>query len=837
MSNLLKYISVAIFLGSTLWSCSDDRYIIDPNGDPIASRSSVRAQIAGNHEIGDEMLYNIRPYIFNGEDNSTRGNFYGIPNSVIFPGHYIDMSMRPGTWDITLVTSPTSFYRNPTLLQSTPGVEDLQDVLEQPSHGANSARARMYRHRGVNNVLPDFKDFYTAIVKGVEVKNDPEGYVNEYESPIYFLRNYCKVRVILDWGQELKEEANAQKVWLSNIPEALTWQGGLYPNAQNPDVSPYPMETKAWDVRYKCQSEPDGEGNTKPVIESANELIYYIPAHRGEDADTDQPVDTALHKININFALTALDGTPVSKTDVPVNLTPRPNTELVLKVKYEKRQLAVFADIIPWVEENAKDASLGARHVKVDKAEIGLAWKDTLHVDCDVDFTVAKAASCAWLTVNKLNDHDYELVANTDTYVPGTPRTSYVEVITGNYTKRINVTQRPERGTIKAHLTGSTDKTFWLSPVHNTKNVTVECVGGDWKTLESTALDRSYTGPAGVTDNIPVTRKPDVDIFFDEFDQAYGLQPVIFMNKKTLDTDTVFVDNLFIGADDDVLEIEQPTSGTLQVVTSHIAVYGGNQDVQIISYPSFIQSVTYDIRTHQFTFLSKSNANGDDQWGDIVVGHKSDPDYRVSIPIDQSIRVDIPEFDYFVIKFTWGSADVDIQCGFYGNATSVNYRDVVYPTTLSNTINGSYVGWSRANNSAYLKWGGDATGGQGETVFFNAKQINAIPYPGGRDASGKRVTPSTPNMLPRVVTFVCGAGWYSGSGYCTCTITCYLGGTMNQSGTNFNNSGGSVVYTASNGSNLTNSKPQNSKYTKMCIIEYDRKKHTASVSWDLVNFM
>ncbi|MDE6352579.1 MAG: hypothetical protein K2K88_05505, partial [Muribaculaceae bacterium] len=466
-----------------------------------------------------------------------------------------------------------------------------------------------------------------------------------------------------------------------------------------------------------------------------------------------------------------------------------------------------------------------------------LAWKDTLHVDCDVDFTVAKAASCAWLTVNKLNDHDYELVANTDTYVPGTPRTSYVEVITGNYTKRINVTQRPERGTIKAHLTGSTDKTFWLSPVHNTKNVTVECVGGDWKTLESTALDRSYTGPAGVTNNIPVTRKPDVDIFFDEFDQAYGLQPVIFMNKKTLDTDTVFVDNLFIGADDDVLEIEQPTSGTLQVVTSHIAVYGGNQDVQIISYPSFIQSVTYDIRTHQFTFLSKSNANGDDQWGDIVVGHKSDPDYRVSIPIDQSIRVDIPEFDYFVIKFTWGSADVDIQCGFYGNATSVNYRDVVYPTTLSNTINGSYVGWSRANNSAYLKWGGDATGGQGETVFFNAKQINAIPYPGGRDASGKRVTPSTPNMLPRVVTFVCGAGWYSGSGYCTCTITCYLGGTMNQSGTNFNNSGGSVVYTASNGSNLTNSKPQNSKYTKMCIIEYDRKKHTASVSWDLVNFM
>ncbi|MDE5573734.1 MAG: hypothetical protein K2I94_08310, partial [Muribaculaceae bacterium] len=671
-------------------------------------------------------------------------DFYGIPNTVIFPGHYVDMSMRPGTWDITLVTSPTSFYKNPGLLQSTPGVEDLQDVLEQPSHGKNISEARMYRHRAVNNVLPDFKDFYTAIVKGVEVKNDPQGFVNEFESPVYFLRNYCKVRVILDHGQELLEEPNAQKAWLSNVPEALNWEGGLYPSADNPDVSPYPMETKAWNVEFKCLSEPDGEGNRKNVIHSTNELIYYIPAHRGSDAETDAPVDTATHKININFALTAEDETPVSKTDVPLNLTPRPNTELVVKVRYEKRQLGVYTEIIPWTEHDALDASIGARHVKVDKPQIGLAWKDTLHVDCDVAFTVSRASNCNWLTVNKLSDRDYELVANTDTYVPGQPRSSYVDIVAGNYTKRIPVTQRPEQGTIKVHLTGQPNvKSCWLSPPHPTKNVTVESVGGDWKTLESTALNGIKTGPAGVTDNIAVTRKPDVDIFFDEFDEAYGIQPIIFMNKKTLDTDTILVDNLFIGADDDVLEIEQPTSGTLQVVTSHISVYGGNKDVVIISYPNFIQSVTYNLSTHQFTFLSKSNANGDDQWGDIVIGHKSDPDYRVSIPIDQSIRVDIPEFDFFVVKFTWSASDVDIKCGFVDNPTTVNYRDIVYNTVLSSQLNNKWVGWSQGNSTSLsapmggmtvLKWGGDATGGQGETVFFNAKDLNKYPWPGGREA-------------------------------------------------------------------------------------------------------
>ena len=840
MSKFLKYISATAILSLTLASCSDDRYIIDPDGEPIASRNSVRAQIANAHEIGDEMLYNIRPYIFNGENNALRGDFYGVPNTVIFPGHYIDMSMRPGTWDLTLVTGPNRFWQ--TLAQSIPGVSDIQDVLEQPSHGKNASEARMYRHRAVNGILPDFKDFYTALVKDVVVENNPEGKVNEFTSPVYFLRNFCKVRVILETGQELKLGENLQAAWLSNIPEALDWNGGLYPSPERPDVSSSPMATKYFETVHS-HVVTGSDGTQKNVIKSTNELVYYIPAHRGVDADTDNPVDTATHQININFAFTAEDDTPVSKTDVPVTLTPRPNTELVIKVHYEKRQLGVYTEILPWTEHQALDAHVGAQHVKVDKTTIGLAWKDTLHVECDADYTVTRAADCNWLTINKLSDGVFELVANVDTYTPGQPRSSFVNVTCGNYTKRIPVTQRPENvGSINVHVTGQPDvKKFWLSPPHNTKNVTVECYGGDWKTLPTVALSQAKSGNEGVTDNVAIVRNVDNNIFYDEYDEAFGLQNIVFFNKKTLDTDTIVVDNLFIGADDDVLEIEQPTSGTLQVVTSHVLVYGGRKDVQIISYPtSFIRSVTYNLATQQFTFQSLSNANGDDQWGDIVLAHKDDPDYRVTIPIDQSIRVDIPEFDFFVVKFTWPSADVDIQCGFYNNPSTVNYRDVVYNTTLSNTINNRYVGYGRngapsIGGAAVLTWGGDATGGQGETVFFNAKNMNKFPYPGGKDENGVRATPTTPNMLPRVVRFLCAAGWYSTQSANTavaCQVICYLGGTMQQSGTNFNNSGGSQVFYQTRTYSFSSTKAKYPNYVKFCDIDYDRKKHTASVTWD-----
>lgn len=81
-------------------------------------------------------------------------------------------------------------------------------------------------------------------------------------------------------------------------------------------------------------------------------------------------------------------------------------------------------------------------------------------------------------------------------------------------------------------------------------------------------------------------------------------------------------------------------------------------------------------------------------------------------------------------------------------------------------------------------------------------------------------------MIPRVMKLECRAGWYTsgGSGPITCTVYFYRGGTMVQSGTNFNNSGGIEVKRQS--FSMSTSTRYNPGEV-FCTVEYDRKRHTA----------
>ena len=213
-------------------------------------------------------------------------------------------------------------------------------------------------------------------------------------------------------------------------------------------------------------------------------------------------------------------------------------------------------------------ADIANRTIVTDKGEVGMAWKDTIRVQCKDTYTVTKAADATWLTVKDLGGNAYELTANVDTYVDNHPRSSYVSITTGNLEKRIPVTQRPDKGTINVHLQDQpTVKEMWLSPPHNQKEVTVTCTGGNWKMLDNLKT-ASVSGNAGVTNNVKMTRKPDADIYAEDFANAYGRGPVVFKNMRTLDTDTIFVDNLFIGARDEVIEIAQPTSRNDTITTT-----------------------------------------------------------------------------------------------------------------------------------------------------------------------------------------------------------------------------------------------------------------------------
>jgi hypothetical protein len=303
----------------------------------------------------------------------------------------------------------------------------------------------------------------------------------------------------------------------------------------------------------------------------------------------------------------------------------------------------------------------------------------------------------------------------------------------------------------------------------------------------------------------------------------------------TLDTDTVHLSNLFIGIIDDLIEVAQPTVHPDTTCTvNNVKVYGGDtRDLTIINKPSWIHpapETDYNPATGIFTFVCDREPNEEERYGEITLGHIDDPDYTVKVSVFQAIIVRIPEFNYFVVQFVWSANDVDVKVGFTGNPTSVVVNGITYNTSSVDAFQNQWVGWSQGgvvnyDNKELLKWGGDATSGQGETAFFNAPVINSAPYPGQHG-----IDPNAPGLLPRTVTLQVNAGWYRGGGIpMTCNIYAYLGGTMSHVGTNFVNQGGTLVYTSTNKFNVQASGSK--QYDHICDIVYDRKKHTAEINW------
>ncbi|MGL5785952.1 MAG: BACON domain-containing protein, partial [Bacteroidales bacterium] len=216
------------------------------------------------------------------------------------------------------------------------------------------------------------------------------------------------------------------------------------------------------------------------------------------------------------------------------------------------------------------------------------------------------------------------------------------------------------------------------------------------------------------------------------------------------------------------------------------------------------------------TMTTDREPNDEPRTGFLTFRHRECPDYVVTANVYQDIIVTIPPFDYFVVKFTWINNDVDIAAEFARNSI-----------TSEGSSNSSYdkqpVGWSFARSVSYngrqlLQWGGDATGGQGETVFFNAPVLEG-------DANS-----------PRKIDLDVYATWYT-SGRApdrmNFTMTAYKGGTMQQVGTNFNNVGGVNLYDKAHTVMIKTTKGNNAYatggYTKVATITYDRVKHSATI--------
>ncbi len=812
----INHILTGALLLTGLASCSTDGFDID-------GTKSEDVTLSFGLATESELTANTRIFQFHSETNGN-GAYRKSPDLTLVDNHKFTFNLGEGRWDFTLVSAKES---------------GTMDYISDPEYGKRPEECTMFENTltKADGSLADYPELYTTRIKDVElsghweVTDEAAGkseFVldHDYNYDAQYTRNVAKV--IVRFGRSGDLDVNGDHhIEITNVPTTLDYRGCLYPSKDHPAVSDVPLRGDFTLEQY-LPSNPDS-------LRGSNELEYIIPAHRGSDyASPATATDTTTSLLRMNVNLKDKDGSRIIKNELLLPRSPKMNGIYIVTLSYNKRKLAIESDIIPWQEDNA-NADIANRTIITDKTEIGLSYKDTLHVQAKGDFTVTRAADASWITVRNLGAGKWEIEANRDTYTPGSPRSSYISVTNGNVEKRIPVTQRPEKGTIDVVINNpganETAKTCWVSPPHPNKEVRVHTTGGGWKILPNLRTN-TQSSPTVGTSTATVTRKNDNEIDFSDFNTAFGKGPVVFMNINTLDTDTIYMDNLYIGLADDIVELEQPDGSTYKDITTDlISVYGGSRDVTVTDYPDFVTKDSrytyYDKNTGLFHFRSLNNPSGDDRYDTITLSHKYDPDYTVTLWLDQVIMVNTPEFDWFLVTFTWGatSPDVDITVGFENIPRTQDYHGQTFTMPYVDNLNNKYCGYGWNYSGTILQWGGDNTNAAaGESVYFNAKEVNKLPYPGM-----KRIPDNMKNkMIPRVIQLNCKAGWYgssSKSGTITCTVYFYQGGTPTWNNKVCTINGGTLVM--SQQKTFNNETAGHRPGKQFARINYDRKRHTA----------
>lgn len=712
----------------------------------------------------------------------------------------LTMEMPSGSWNLALVTADA----------------DITSKITSPISG-QIRTSKMWETQALANELPSVPELRTAYLDNVGITANTQN----NEGPVDLSRNVALVKVVIDKTRGLKTAGAAHEFELNNVPTTLDWAGRLMPDVYNPFVGTKPMKGT-----FTISNKTDGSG-----MQESDTLRFVIPAHKGNDYLSVAPADTLDQELTFSVNLKPEGGgSDYIKTNITIPRVPRVNHILLVRLSMLS-EVEVSADILDWVDVNL-DAGLSQTKLLLNKAEVGLAYRDTVYVNTNAPtFTIEKEAGNTWLTATQ-SGNMVLLEADVDTYVDNQGRSSYITVKAGNITKKVPVTQRPDRGTISVD-----NKRLILSPPNATKGLNVTTIGGDWEIIGSTAKATS-TVSSGNVGTTPVSFTRTSTLNDAVYATHYGDTIVVFKNKLTLDTDTVHLSNLYIDIEDNLIEVDQPiVQPDTTSYVRNITVYGGDTgSLSIESKPSWIHSAPlsyYTPATGIFTFVCDREPEGEERYGVMTLAHTDDPAYTVTVQILQDIIVLIPEFDYYTVKFTWVDNDVDIRCGFIGNSGTYLFIDGS-SAVVTVPFDNRFVGWNLNSSVSYIsntlvQWGSDATGGQGETVYFNAPIINASPYPGQYG-----VNSSTANLLPRKLSLSIAAGWFTSSRAgdpITCTVAAYRGGGVTPSGTNFNFSG-TYVYGDTrtyNVSSVVSASPR--EYFEFCTILYDRKKHTAQVNW------
>ncbi len=760
-----------------LFACSNDKETLHMTDENSSSLTFVMTKSLKS------IINNTQVYLFDGEGLNI-GQFKQKVPDINYGTDRLTMSLAAGKWDFMLLSANT----------------DISEDVIPPIRGQERSALKMWENHSSNGILPSMPELRTAYLAGQQVVANQANISSE---PALLVRNAALVKIVIADAGGL-DVSGSHLLKLTNVPTTLNWEGGLYPDRNSPAVSTAPM-TGTFTVHNSVSQTGHQYSDT---------LRFIIPAHKGNDYLSASPADTTTSHLKISVDLACEGGIHFKKADIPIPRVPRVNSTLLVRL-FLGGKLDVSAEILEWTDHEL-NADLSQTLLYTDKAAIGLAFKDTLHVNTNAsNFTVEKAADASWITVRKLDDNAVEITADVNTYEDNKPRTSFITVKANNVIKKIPVTQRPDRGTIKVNH----HKLIFCPGKYENRMIEVKSIGGDWKFLGNSPKVTSDVqhGVKGST-NVNFTRTSTMNQ--DDFDTYYGDDQIVVKNTTTLDTDTISLVNCYIHVEENVINAHAPTGNETSVATtsSEVKVWGGSKDIKFGPCDSWIHDLSWNPLTQALTMITDRDPDDEARDGSLTFFHADCPDYKIKVTVHQDIIVSIPAFDFFVVKFTWNGNDVDIAVEFAGNHVSGNGMN-----------NSSYdkkpVGWGWSSNNPVhysgkelIKWGGDATGGQGETVFFNAPVLEG-------DVNS-----------PRKIKLDVYATWYTGGrapDKMTFTMSAYKGGTMTQSGTNFLNTGGTTLYAKEHTVMVNTTKGQSSYasggYTKVATITYDRIKHSAAI--------
>lgn len=773
---------------------------------PDEDKNTLRFEMA----LPQSAVANAQVYFFNGTGTG-RGQFNRRIMNINRSGNNLSMMAPAGTWDIGLLT-----FDDPA----------VAGKILQPVVGVDRNDQKMWETVPEGGFLPSVPELLTARVDGQVV--DPDG---SHTATTSFARNVAMVKFVIKDARGLSTTGD-HYVYFSNVPSTLTWNGGLYPDKDNPAVSSSRM-------RGSFRISNDGGG-----FQQSDTVTFIVPAHRGSDFLLLNPTDTSTHKLNVSVDLLSDNGTHYVKENVELHIVPKANKILVVNLLI-KGSLEFETTTHDWVDSN-HSVNISHTSLLVSKTNVGLSYRDTVIVSTNAaDFTVQNGAP--WITTQKIDDQRVVVTADIMSYT--VDRSSYIDIVANNVTKRINVTQRPDVGTITAFLNSMPVSSFWVSPTsgNTTRTITVNSTG-PWQLImpDTTNVTTPTTGGGAGSTNVVFTRKSQA---IDNGDYSiYGNRNIKIRNTQSLEVITVTAQNLYM-VFYNITVGNAPGINTTTVDARDAISMGGSGLYTITSKPSWLTSATINA-DGTLTLVASGDPTGEPNSGSITFTNSTDPTYTITTTISQDVVADFEPFAYFVVKFTWNSSsgnDVDIDVYFDGNykvsapaqRQPWDLKSVGYgKSSLSNCpgyigLNGAgvqmatnkntHVDMSQFIDKGLLFWGGDNTSGGGETIFFNAPMVD-------NDAD-----------VARFVKLVCKVWYYNASTTATkypirTSIYAYDGGTIirDDASYNFFSSGGTFIYGARNGDvidyNFTNE--QSIGYWAIsATITYDKLKHSAKIEW------